>query len=246
MLHFTVYHNNEHIKTYEVDSTAITVGRLPENDIPIASISVSRRHFTIEQDETHQFNITDLNSLNGTFVNSKKVSLTKISDGDKITIGKYSILFEIIPEGDNLKETAIHKSKEEIPPVKNDVPDNLDDTSEKKEIEDDVVEINTTQPMENISNTPTLIETTKHVVYKIDKAVMSIGSSENDDIFVEGFLISDGHVLIEQDEDGMLIHANKFMGKIKINGKKLNRHKLKHKDQIEIGTSIFRYMDKGH
>lgn len=242
MLHFTVYHNNEHIKTYELDSTAITVGRLPENDIPIASISVSRRHFSIEQDETRQYNLTDLNSLNGTFVNNQKVSITKIFDGDKIAIGKYTIHFEVIPDEGNLNGTAVHKPKEVSAPIKKDDSAKSDDAKQKE----DVIEIDAGATLENGTQTPTLIETNKHVVYKIDKAIMSIGSSENDDIFVEGFLISDGHVLIEKDEKGTSIHANKFMGKIKINGKKVTKHRLKHKDQIDIGTSIFRYMENGN
>jgi pSer/pThr/pTyr-binding forkhead associated (FHA) protein len=246
MLHFTIYHNEEHIKTYEIDSTSLTVGRLPENDIPIASISVSRRHFNIEQDETHQYNLTDLNSLNGTYVNNQKVSLTKLNDGDKITIGKYTILFEIMSEDSDMDETAVHQKKEIDAPVKTDDKKNAPKAKKTKEKDEDVIEIDTDTPQENSTETPVLIETNKHVVYKIDKSVMSIGSSENDDIFVEGFLISDGHVLIEIDDKGTWIHANKFMGKIKINGKKVNKHKLKHKDQIEIGTSVFRYMENGH
>ncbi len=239
MLHFTIYHNNEHIKTYEIDSPNITVGRLPENDIPIASISVSRRHLRIEQDTTRQYILTDLNSLNGTFVNNQKVSITKLSDGDKITIGKYGILFEIASDDSEVVETSIIDKKDTPlspehaakPTMKVNVVDG------KEPPPDDVVDIT--------DKTPMLIETSKHVVYKIDKPVMSIGSSENDDIFVEGFLISDGHVLIEQDSEGTWIHANKLMGKVKINGKKENKHKLVHKDQIEIGTSIFRYMENG-
>ena len=70
-------------------------------------------------------------------------------------------------------------------------------------------------------------------------------SSEKDDIFVDGFLITDGHVLIEKDDEDTWIHANKLMGRFKINGKKVNKHKLKHKDRIEIGSSTFRYMENG-
>jgi pSer/pThr/pTyr-binding forkhead associated (FHA) protein len=88
-----------------------------------------------------------------------------------------------------------------------------------------------------------LIETDKHVIYKLDKPVMTIGSAESDDIFVEGFFISDEHVIIEKEDDGSWISANKFMGKFKINGKKESRHKLQHKDRIELGTSTFRYME---
>ena len=72
MLQFTVLHNDDAIKTYEFDAPPVTIGRLPENDIPLASISVSRRHARIEQDAANQYTVTDLNSLNGTIVNGKK------------------------------------------------------------------------------------------------------------------------------------------------------------------------------
>ena len=43
-----------------------------------------------------------------------------------------------------------------------------------------------------------LIETTKHVVYKIDKSLITLGASENDDIFVSGFMVGEGHIEIEK------------------------------------------------
>ncbi len=239
MLHFKVFHNNEHIKTYEINNSCITIGRLPENDIAIASISVSRRHNRIEQDPTRQYILTDLNSLNGTYVNNQKISITKLMDGDKITIGKYSILFEIIPEESELNETAVLKNQ------KSTIANSTANSPLSKETHNVSNEIQKNIPTDTNLNVPMLIETNKHVIYKIDKPIMSIGSSENDDIFVEGFLITDGHVLVEKDSEGLWIHANKLMGRVKINGKKENKYKLNHKDKIEIGSSIFRYMENG-
>ena len=252
MLQFTVYHNDELIKTYEIDGLKVTIGRLPENDIPIASISISRRHVRIEKDASHQYILSDLNSLNGTFVNSKKITKTAISDGDKITIGKYTIDIGISSEKANLKESTPEEGdsednnvvdlesfqKEEPVNIEVDTHTGINDTGIKEVDNDDTPESEETSKI-------LLIETNKHVIYKIDKPVMTIGSSESDDIFVEGFLITDEHVVIEKKDDGMWIHANKLMGRFKINGKKENNHKLHHKDRIEIGTSTFRYMVNG-
>ncbi len=240
MLHFTVFHNDEPIKTYEIGETSITVGRLPENTIPIASISISRRHVRIEKDLTHQYVLTDLNSLNGTFVNNKKVTKKVLSDGDKITIGKYSMLFEVVPDNGEIEEEPVQEKK-------NDQVQYEEIASPKDEIEEDTLNSNGFNDQRDSSRgNSILIETNKHVVYKIDKPIITIGSSEKDDIFVEGFLITDGHVLIDKDDKGTWIHANKLMGRVKINGKKESRHLLKHKDRIEIGTSTFRYMENGH
>lgn len=239
MLHFTVFHNNEPIKTYEFDSEIITIGRLPENDIPIASISVSRRHIRIEQDAAHQYILTDLNSLNGTFVNNKRMSKTKLSDSDKISIGKYSILFEIVTENNESNEATAFKTQEG-----NALADGTD-VSEMEVKNDDIDALKSHISKVADINTPVLLETNKHITYKLDDPVMSIGNSERADIFVEGFLIGDEHVFIEKNEEGTWIYANKLMGRFKINGKKVNKHKLKHKDRIEIGKSTFRYMENG-
>jgi len=237
MIQLTVFHNDEPIKTYEINKTIINIGRLPENDIPIASISISRRHVRIEQDTTGSYIISDLNSLNGTFVNNKKIKKLKLSSGDKITMGKYSMLFEISTQSADTAEIVPAEAEELTVPVDN-PPANIitEDDSEKPEQQVEG---------EDSSNPGILIETNKHVVYKLDKPAMSIGSSEGDDIFVDGFLITDGHVLIEKRDDGIWIHANKLMGRFKINGKKLGKHKLLHKDRIELGSSTFRYMESG-
>ncbi len=238
MIHLTVFHNDEPIKTYEIDKRVIHVGRLPENEIPIASISISRRHVRIEQDASGQYIISDLNSLNGTFVNNKKIKEFALSDGDKITIGKYSMLFELGAESAETTEVAPASHEPNVMAA--------------DQVSSDDADVEELGPVpapplgnEDSSSAGVLIETNKHVVYKLDKPAMTIGSSEKDDIFVDGFLITDGHVLIEKDDEGTWIHANKLMGRFKINGKKVNKHKLKHKDRIEIGSSTFRYMENG-
>ena len=74
---------------------------------------------------------------------------------------------------------------------------------------------------------------------------MTIGSGENDDIFVSGFMIGEGQASIEKKSDGIQITASKMMGKIKVNGKSVRSHLLEHKDRIEIGSSTFRFMENG-
>jgi pSer/pThr/pTyr-binding forkhead associated (FHA) protein len=88
-----------------------------------------------------------------------------------------------------------------------------------------------------------LIDTNTHVVYRLDKSVMTMGNSENDDIFVAGFLIGDGHLVIEKKGPIMWIIGKRFTRKFKVNGHKTKNHMLEHKDRIEIGKSTFRYME---
>ncbi|MBN1575792.1 MAG: FHA domain-containing protein, partial [Chitinispirillaceae bacterium] len=94
MAKFVVFYNNELLKTYELDEPVISIGRLPENTISIANMGVSRRHVKIEEDTDRSYIISDLNSLNGTYVNGKRIKKAPLHDGDKISIGKYTILYE--------------------------------------------------------------------------------------------------------------------------------------------------------
>ena len=57
-----------------------------------------------------------------------------------------------------------------------------------------------------------LIEINKHVIYKLDKPLVTLGDSENDDVFVSGFLVDEGHVVIERSEGELWIRSQKLLG----------------------------------
>ncbi len=63
----------------------ITVGRDPGNDIPVRGERVSRRHAEITQTAIG-LTISDLGSVNGTFVNGKRVSNSAIGPDDRIML----------------------------------------------------------------------------------------------------------------------------------------------------------------
>ena len=70
-----------------------TIGRSPDNDIFLDDVTVSRKHAVLEQNG-NQFLIEDLGSLNGTFVNRRRIeSPTQLESGDEVQIGKYRLSF---------------------------------------------------------------------------------------------------------------------------------------------------------
>lgn len=73
----------------------VVIGRLGECDIAIEDPNISRRHATVTVlDGTYR--ITDLGSTNGTKVNGSRISSQhELSHGDEITVGLFSIRFEI-------------------------------------------------------------------------------------------------------------------------------------------------------
>ena len=61
-------------------------------DVFLDDVTVSRRHAELVRDgET--FTITDLGSLNGTFVNRKRIESAELDDDDELQIGKYRLTF---------------------------------------------------------------------------------------------------------------------------------------------------------
>lgn len=74
-------------RTWQTSSPAVTVGRAPEQDIPLQHPSVSKLHATLELDGNDLY-LTDVGSLNRTFVNGEPIaSRTRLRAGDAIKFG---------------------------------------------------------------------------------------------------------------------------------------------------------------
>lgn len=85
------------------DSPAI-IGRESAATLYLPEASVSRRHSQIER-EGDEFIVTDLDSLNGTFVNDVPVKRRSLQHGDRIRIGNSHFLF-LRHEGDAPSESG--------------------------------------------------------------------------------------------------------------------------------------------
>jgi len=81
------------------------IGREASNRIPITDISVSRRHCVIKR-EAEQFKLSDVDSLNGTFVNDVPVKERLLKEGDRIRIGDTLFLF-LLEEDDALQPASV-------------------------------------------------------------------------------------------------------------------------------------------
>jgi pSer/pThr/pTyr-binding forkhead associated (FHA) protein len=75
-----------------LDQPVTLAGRHPGCDIFLDDITVSRRHaeFRWESDE---FQVVDVGSLNGTYVDRKPVDSAVLVDGDEVQIGKFRLIF---------------------------------------------------------------------------------------------------------------------------------------------------------
>jgi Nif-specific regulatory protein len=89
---------------FAINEEPLVIGRETSADLPIADASVSRRHSKIEKKDDG-FVITDLESLNGTFVNDVPVRSRVLEHGDRVRIGDTQFLF-LTHEGDSMSKSS--------------------------------------------------------------------------------------------------------------------------------------------
>jgi hypothetical protein len=77
---------------YELGEEEIIIGRLPECDIQLAANNVSRRHARL-MFRNEEYQIEDLNSTNGIYVNGIRIEKCILRNHDLLDIGGVKILF---------------------------------------------------------------------------------------------------------------------------------------------------------
>lgn len=79
-------------RTIRFDESRLLLGRSEHNDISIVSRVISRHHLLLVRTGQSTL-LMDLNSTNGTYVNSRRVSTCELADDDVITVGHHSLRF---------------------------------------------------------------------------------------------------------------------------------------------------------
>jgi ABC-type multidrug transport system ATPase subunit/pSer/pThr/pTyr-binding forkhead associated (FHA) protein len=84
----------------------LKIGRRPDNDIVLADLGVSKLHAELRMSPTGRYQIFDLGSHNGTYVNGNQVNQAELTESDIVSIGHATfrlaggVLQEYIDEGD--------------------------------------------------------------------------------------------------------------------------------------------------
>lgn len=77
---------------FSLDQDVTTAGRHPDSDIFLDDVTVSRRHAEFRRDG-EDYVVTDVGSLNGTYVNREPADSAVIHNGDEVQIGKFRLVF---------------------------------------------------------------------------------------------------------------------------------------------------------
>lgn len=101
-------------KTVDVGEEPITIGRKPDNIIPIENSTVSGHHCEVKRlDEGYE--VRDLGSTNGTRVNNKDITESKLRPKDILQVGSVEFMFDASP-GEIFKDEREQTANVEVAP----------------------------------------------------------------------------------------------------------------------------------
>lgn len=215
------------IEKFITEKKRITIGRTPDNDIVLDNRGVSRRHAQIEFGD-NQAVIIDNESLNGTFVNARRVSEEVLKDNDTITIGKYALVFRPAAERANS-------------------PFEMDGTMvlQTKKQRDLLAKDQRNKQLTAKSGKSLLLGEAgaDFEEYPIERNVITIGKSALANIKAKGMFLSGIQAKIVNEDEGFWIVNLGKKGKTRINGEEIERYLLKNDDIIQVGKTVYRFVE---
>lgn len=75
-----------------LDQDVVHAGRHPDSEIFLDDVTVSRRHAVFNRSGAG-FTVSDVGSLNGTYVNRDRIETVALNDSDEVQIGKYRLVY---------------------------------------------------------------------------------------------------------------------------------------------------------
>ena len=79
-------------QSFPLHGDRMTIGRSPETEIFLNDVTVSRDHAVLVR-RGGAWYLDDSGSLNGTYVNRRRIDSHRLEDGDELQIGKYKLTY---------------------------------------------------------------------------------------------------------------------------------------------------------
>jgi pSer/pThr/pTyr-binding forkhead associated (FHA) protein len=79
-------------ESFMIADDRVSIGRSPDAGVFLDDVTVSRNHALLVRRRDGLY-IDDLGSLNGTYVNRRRIESHLLADGDEIQIGKYKLSY---------------------------------------------------------------------------------------------------------------------------------------------------------
>jgi pSer/pThr/pTyr-binding forkhead associated (FHA) protein len=227
------------LKEMPLTQAATTIGRLPDNTLQIDNLAVSGHHAKIYWSEGH-YVVEDLGSLNGTYVNNKKVGQATLIHGDQVLIGKHVVEFK--NEGSMALGASLPKAGPAAPKL--DATVVLDTRRAQGMISHNGAPANAARsvtgdpvpPKERIALLNVLEGKTDQTKYVLTGKMTMIGKSSMATVKLKGFFAPVSAALISRRENKYFIAPSERKIKLKVNGEDSpNQRELNPGDVIEVG-----------
>jgi len=224
------------LREVPITKSIMTIGRVEQNDIPIKNLAVSRQHARITL-EKGDYVLEDLDSLNGTFVNDKKVSKCILRDRDEILVGKHTLVFS---EGG--VSTGVMAQDIDIP--LSDKTAILDTRRQRELIGEPAGQYrNTLEMPEEYRGGIMFIEGgagQKNI--ELTKRITIAGTGKDSDLRLTGLFVGKRAFIISRRLDGYFITHSRGMHKTRVNGQKVDEERaLNDGDVISVGKIKMRF-----
>jgi pSer/pThr/pTyr-binding forkhead associated (FHA) protein len=229
---------NKVLKEISIADRALSIGRSPDNDLAIDNLAVSNHHARIFPD-AGEYLIEDLSSMNGTFINGRRVERATLHNGDVIQIGKHEIRMDLTagaatPMGAGPKAPAPNVAETMM----------LDTRERRAMIEEAVTAGERSQPAPTRVLMPTLIVMhgkTDRGEYLLTGKLTVIGKSPMATVQLKGWFAPQAGAQITRREDGYYLGRGERIPKI--NGMPIDSPtKLKDGDVIEVGRVRLQFL----
>lgn len=224
-----VKYDDKVIERVVSEKKRINIGRTNDNDIVLENRGVSRRHAMIEFNDNAAV-IIDNESLNGTFINNRRITEELLRDEDTITIGKYSLIYH--------SEAAREQSASELDGTM------ILKTKKQKEL---VNQDKKDRELVSRMGGTCLVgeENADFSEFQLENNVTTIGKAKFVHVHAKGFMLSGIQAkIVKENEQFTIINLGR-KGRTKINGEPVDDHVLKNGDILQVGKSIYRFIE-GH
>ncbi|MBF0607901.1 MAG: FHA domain-containing protein [Candidatus Magnetobacterium sp. LHC-1] len=214
------------LKEFNLEKDVLTIGRKPTNDIHVDNLAVSGTHARIFKKDD-KFYIEDLNSLNGTFVNGKKISVHHLTNTDVVIIGKHSLNYISDKETPKPKVEKEASIMDETIMIDSKLKDEILQKSPAKD----------STPDKAITGGFVVIEgSTEKNDYELLDRITTIGKDKSAVIHLKGLFAPKVAALVNKRKDGYTISSATGGKGVKVNGKDIDSaHKLEEGDIVEVG-----------
>ena len=79
-------------ESFSLNGDRLTIGRRPDSDIFLDDVTVSRDHALLVRRGGDLY-LDDLGSLNGSYVNRRRIESHRLEDGDELQVGKFKLTY---------------------------------------------------------------------------------------------------------------------------------------------------------